>query len=345
VTWCSQAESCSLPATVFQGVTGGSERAQTKCCATCGGIWPAGHATRENASWREDLVGRNGSSRAPVHEALIQLAAEGLFERRLHHGASIKSMTLEEVIEIAEVRRQIESLCAGRAALADAYERAGFVTVAVQVQVAAKSGDVRAYLDTNALFHEAISAMANHRMAERILGQFRNRPIGHQLPQVVRARPPMASVHEHQRIAAAIAAGDPDAASNPMLDHLTSLIEILQAYRSQVLFANDSAAEARATQRLARSPQGVIGRTLDPVPVVLGTAMAGERSESTISAAMNSRQSTGAVTGSSLWTSQRKCRQRPSANRCPTRGTESHQVSGSARAIPNPRDRTSSARS
>jgi DNA-binding GntR family transcriptional regulator len=182
-----------------------------------------------------DLVERYGTTRATVREALLVISAEGLVERLPNRGARVLSMTPAEAIEIAEIRRLLETLCAGRAASAPAAERAEFALIAAQVGAAAATGEVNAYLVANAAFHAKISAMARHAAAERILSGIRNRAIDRQLPQAFRATPPAASVAEHARIAAAIAAGDSEAASAAMYEHLTSLIEMLRAYRLQTL--------------------------------------------------------------------------------------------------------------
>lgn len=182
-----------------------------------------------------DLVERYGTTRATVREALLVIAAEGLVERLPNRGARVLSMTPAEAIEIAEIRRLLETLCAGRAAAASPAERAEFALIAAGVQAAAQTGEVNAYLVANAAFHAKISAMARHAAAERILSQIRNRAIDRQLPQAFRATPPAASVAEHARIAAAIAAGDSAAAEAAMYEHLTSLIEMLRAYRLQTL--------------------------------------------------------------------------------------------------------------
>jgi DNA-binding GntR family transcriptional regulator len=182
-----------------------------------------------------DLVERYQTTRATVREALLVLAAEGLVERLPNRGARVLSMTPAEAIEIAEIRRQLETLCAGRAACASAAERAEFAAIAAEVDAAAQVGDVEAYLVANAAFHRKISDMARHATAERILSQIRNRAIDRQLPQAFRASPPAASVAEHRKIAAAIAAGDSGAAEAAMYEHLTSLIEMLKAYSLQVL--------------------------------------------------------------------------------------------------------------
>src|SRR5690606_9631153 len=63
-----------------------------------------------------DLVARYAMPRATVRAALLQLQAEGLVERTPNRGASVRALTVTEGIELAEVRRELEALCARDAA-------------------------------------------------------------------------------------------------------------------------------------------------------------------------------------------------------------------------------------
>jgi DNA-binding GntR family transcriptional regulator len=178
-----------------------------------------------------DLVERYGTTRAAVREALIQLASEGLVERNPNRGARVRGMSLEEAIEIAEVRRALESLCAGLAASrATPPERLRILGLSKTLQVAAAENRVPDYLTANAEFHALIQDLSGHAIAQGILETFRHRPIDRFFPQPFRARPPMASVDQHERIAAAIAAGDVAGAEREMHEHLSALVDTLRGY-------------------------------------------------------------------------------------------------------------------
>lgn len=178
-----------------------------------------------------DLVVRYAAPRAAVREALIQLASEGLVEREPNRGARVRGMLLAEAIEMAEVRRALETVSVGQAArLATDGEREAIVALAEALCDAARTGAVGTYLRLNARFHTSIALMARHATAQAILGQFQRRPIDRFLPEPFLAVPPTASVEAHRRIAATIAAGDPDAASAAMYEHLTDLVELLRRY-------------------------------------------------------------------------------------------------------------------
>jgi DNA-binding GntR family transcriptional regulator len=63
-----------------------------------------------------DLCERFGTTRFIIRSALQSLAAQGLVEVRRNRGARVRTVTIDEAIEISEVRRALEGLCAARAA-------------------------------------------------------------------------------------------------------------------------------------------------------------------------------------------------------------------------------------
>ena len=63
-----------------------------------------------------DLVREIGVSRTPIREALNQLSRDGLVELGSRRGASVKSWTREEVLEILLIREALESLATRLAA-------------------------------------------------------------------------------------------------------------------------------------------------------------------------------------------------------------------------------------
>src|SRR5690625_2413762 len=63
-----------------------------------------------------DVAEDHGASRGEVRLALNELITEGLVERIPNRGARVRKVSLQEAIEITEVRAAVESLCARKAA-------------------------------------------------------------------------------------------------------------------------------------------------------------------------------------------------------------------------------------
>ena len=62
-----------------------------------------------------DLAEQYGVVRSGVRAALLDLSAEGLVERIPQRGSRVRTLSLEEAIEVTEARMVLESLCAGTA--------------------------------------------------------------------------------------------------------------------------------------------------------------------------------------------------------------------------------------
>ena len=92
-----------------------------------------------------DLCEDFDASRFAVRAALQSLEADGLVERQRNRGARIREISLEEAVEITEVRMVVEGLVARRAAerVTDA-QAATLREIGTAMRVAVASGDVRA---------------------------------------------------------------------------------------------------------------------------------------------------------------------------------------------------------
>jgi DNA-binding GntR family transcriptional regulator len=177
-----------------------------------------------------ELAERYGVTRSAMRAALLELTAERLVERAPNRGARVRALTVSEGIEIAEVRRELESLCARLAAeRATPEERTRLRAMIEEMNLAFESRDMGRYLAANASFHTAIHEMARHQVAARILRQLGNLNLNRHFPMAFGAPVPSASMSEHERVAEAIARGDPVEAETAMREHLDSLIEVLRA--------------------------------------------------------------------------------------------------------------------
>lgn len=63
-----------------------------------------------------DLADAYGVTRSSIRAALLRLSSEGLVERVPNRGSRVRVVTVEEAVDITEVRMQLEGLLAAKAA-------------------------------------------------------------------------------------------------------------------------------------------------------------------------------------------------------------------------------------
>ena len=177
-----------------------------------------------------DLAERYGAKRSAIRAALLELTAEGLVEREPNRGARVRGLTVEEGIEIAQIRQELESLCARLAAERGTAEEREHLRVLVdELHSAHAAQDWLRYLHGNAGFHTAIIGMARHQTAEDIIARLGNLNLGRHFPMALRSPPATESEVEHEHIATAIINGDGDEAARAMRAHLQISIDVLEA--------------------------------------------------------------------------------------------------------------------
>jgi len=182
-----------------------------------------------------ELVGRYGFPRATVRSALLLLGTEGLIERSPNRGASVRSLTIDEGIELAEVRRELEALCARDAAQhADPDERRLLHSGVESLKYIVETDDLPSYRQASIAFHETIIAMSRHEVARRQLLSIRHHNLQRHFPTAFQIGPWSDSATDHIEIAEAIIAGEAESAERAMHRHLNRVVEFLEHYRETV---------------------------------------------------------------------------------------------------------------
>lgn len=177
-----------------------------------------------------ELAVRYGVNRSAMRAALIELSAEGLVEREPQRGARVRALTLKEGIEIGQVRRELECLCARLAAeRASPAEREQLRELVEDLREAYDQRDMPRYMAANSRFHTTILEIARHEIAQDIVTRLGNLNFQRHFPMAFTSPVPAASDEEHGRIAQAIIDGDGDAAAAVMYEHLDATIRALQA--------------------------------------------------------------------------------------------------------------------
>jgi DNA-binding GntR family transcriptional regulator len=154
-----QAASSVKPPTVAEVVTDELRRRVVQ------GELPPGSHVRE-----ADIARALGVSVTPVRHALHRLADEGLVELNPHRGATVKELTLNDFLELAEVREALEAVAFRKAAPNITDEDLAQLRELHQAyHDACLRGDFQAALSADLAFHElVVQRSGNARLQELI---------------------------------------------------------------------------------------------------------------------------------------------------------------------------------
>jgi DNA-binding GntR family transcriptional regulator len=176
------------------------------------------------------LCDRFGASRFTIRTALQDLAADGLVEVLRNRGAVVRKVSLEEAVEITEVRMVLEGLVAARAAERVTDEQASELDeVGLLMRRAVAAGELRRYSELNERLHALVQAAGRHRTADRLIATMRGQLVRHQYALSLLPGRPAVSLPQHERIIEAIRSRSPKAAEEAMRAHIASVIEALRS--------------------------------------------------------------------------------------------------------------------
>lgn len=177
-----------------------------------------------------DLVEAYGASRAVIRSALVELAADGLVDRLPNRGARVRAVTLDEAIEIVEVRMCLEGLCAAKAAslITDAQIE-DLRKLRADILTAVDRGELMEYSRLNRVLDQRIEQISRHATATAILHRIRAQAVRHQFRLSHQPGRAAVSAPEHVAIIDAIIARDPEKAEAATRAHLGSVIDALRA--------------------------------------------------------------------------------------------------------------------
>ncbi|HTW12287.1 MAG TPA: GntR family transcriptional regulator [Solirubrobacteraceae bacterium] len=177
-----------------------------------------------------DLCDRFGASRFLVRAALQDLAAQGLVEFQRNKGARVRSVSMDEAIQITEVRMLLEGFIAARAAQRVTPEQAAMLReIAMQMRAAVEAGELSRYSQLNASLHSSLRELAAHAIASKLLEELRALTVRHHFTLSLVPGRSAVSLPQHEAIVAAVVNGDAAAAEAAMHAHLQSVIDALRA--------------------------------------------------------------------------------------------------------------------
>src|SRR5579884_371097 len=197
------------------------------------GDYPEGEPLRQDA-----LADELGVSRIPVREALRQLEAEGLVTFSPHRGAVVSSLSLDEIVELFELRADIESNLLDRAIPRMSQEQLDrAVDVLDEFEEALHAGEATRWGPLNWRFHAALYVSANRNFTMNVLQKLHQHSDRYFRMQLLLAHGGERASREHRAIAEAVAARDVPTALERMREHILgagcSLVQLLQQQRGE----------------------------------------------------------------------------------------------------------------
>ncbi|MGO4492173.1 GntR family transcriptional regulator [Arthrobacter sp. 2YAF22_2] len=176
-----------------------------------------------------DLSAAFSASRATVRTALLELAGEGLVERLPNRGSRVRAISVDEAIEILEVRIGVEGLCAAKtAASISDDDAAALERLRARMIESVAEGDLVEYSRLHLSLDNRIRELSHHATAADVLARLHAQSVRHQFKLSSRPQRAKVSVLEHAAIIDAVVARNPDAAERAVRSHLLSVIEALR---------------------------------------------------------------------------------------------------------------------
>lgn len=162
-----------------------------------------------------------GISRTPVREALLELSGQGLVTFLPRKGITINHFSRQDMVEIFEIRRAIESAAVGKVAeLSPPLDLKPIEKTLSDQRKAAGKKDLEAFLAADRAFHILFCELTGNRRMKEIMENVRN--LIH-LMSLRALRIPVrveAVLEEHEGVIEAVKQGDAQAARKAILHHL-----------------------------------------------------------------------------------------------------------------------------
>ncbi|HJV06667.1 MAG TPA: GntR family transcriptional regulator [Chromobacteriaceae bacterium] len=183
---------------------------------------------------QEALSNEYGVSRVPVREALRQLEAEGLIQIIDHKGALVSKLSLEDVLELLDIRAMLESsVLKASIPCQTAADHELATQTLKQFEVALNTNDVRHWGELNSRFHLALYRAAKRPNTLALIEQLHNKTDRYTRMQILFTHTMERAHEEHTRLLELCKAGAADEAAEFIRFHILSAGHALESYLLQ----------------------------------------------------------------------------------------------------------------
>lgn len=179
------------------------------------GELPAGERLNEI-----NLAQRLGVSRGPVREAARSLEREGLVNAVANQGVFVRMLSLDDVLELYDLRAGIAGLlCARAAGCATPEDKRDLRAFVVRMDDAMRHGDEKRYFELNLAFHDCVALVSGASRAKELYTSLGKEVRLMRLRVLTGGTSLKVSNSEHDRIVTAIERSESDAAGKEGAQH------------------------------------------------------------------------------------------------------------------------------
>jgi len=180
---------------------------------------------------QEALSNEYGVSRVPVREALRQLEAEGLIQIIDHKGAVVSKLSLDDVLELLEIRAMLESsLLAAAIPKQTRADLDAAASTLAEYETALKTDDIRHWGELNSRFHLALYRAAARPNTLALIEQLHNKTDRYTRMQILFTHTKERAHAEHTQMLELCRQGKVQEAAEFIRSHILSAGKALEEY-------------------------------------------------------------------------------------------------------------------
>ncbi|WP_352420299.1 GntR family transcriptional regulator [Proteiniborus sp.] len=170
------------------------------------------------------LAEKLGVSRTPVREAIRKLELEGLLVMEPRKGAYVADISLNDVVDVLEIRSSLEGLAASLAAIRANEEEIELLRQkAVEFKQCIEKKDVQGMINKDTEFHEVILLAAKNKKLTSIIESLREQVQRFRVAYFTEYNMTTYLVEEHQNVLNAIENREPERASKYAQNHIENI--------------------------------------------------------------------------------------------------------------------------
>ncbi len=178
---------------------------------------------------QEEVAERLGVSRTPILSAFSKLEKEWLVKNFPRRGYYIYEMSLEERINLFEIRLRLEPLGARRAAeFGTEEDKDELLKMVNNADSLAETKDFAKFNKHDYEFHKLINSMSRNEMLSNMISSYNIISLSNQNIESIDFK---LSIIGHKKIAQAIASGNPDLAEEVMKNHIEGGLVMLKDHK------------------------------------------------------------------------------------------------------------------